>query len=127
MANTPSFVQHSLDLFAPLGEVTARRLFGGHGLYQGGIIFGLLDDGELFLKTDDLCRPAFKAAGGTCWTYPSPEGPMETSYFRPPAEALEDADSMRKWFDLAVAASRRAVAKKKKPARKQKPAKKKKR
>jgi DNA transformation protein len=119
VANTRSFVEHSLDLFAPLGDVTARSMFGGHGLYQDGIMFGLLDDGELFLKTDELCQPAFEAAGGKCWTYPSPKGPMQTRYFQPPAEAMDDPESMREWFDLSLAAARRAAAKKK-PVRKAK-------
>ena len=30
MANSPSFVQHVLDLIAPLAPVTARAMFGGH-------------------------------------------------------------------------------------------------
>jgi DNA transformation protein and related proteins len=117
VANTPSFVQHSLDLFATLGDVTARRLFGGHGLYLDGVMFCLLDDGELFLKTDEACQAAFEGAGGKRWVYQSPKGPMETRYFQPPADAMEDADGMRKWFELAVAASLRAASAKKKKKR----------
>ncbi len=112
MANQPSFVQHSVDLFSPLAAVTARSMFGGHGLYADGLMFGLLDDGELFLKTDEECQQAFVAAGGKRWTYPSPKGPMETRYFQPPSQAMDDAELMKPWFELALAAARRSAEKK---------------
>lgn len=115
MANSPSFVEHVQDLFAPLAEVTARSMFGGHGLYFDGLMFGLLDDGELFLKTDDVCEAAFVKAGGKRWVYPSPKGPMETRYLQPPAVAMEDSEAMRGWFELALAAARRKQ--KSKPAK----------
>jgi DNA transformation protein len=110
MANSPSFVQHVKDLFAALGEVTARSMFGGHGLYCDGLMFGLLDDGELFLKTDEVCEQAFLKGGGKRWVYPSPKGPMETRYLQPPTVAMEDPEAMREWFVLALGAARRKQA-----------------
>ena len=112
MGNTPSFVQHALDLLGPLAPVTARSMFGGHGLYADGMMFGLLDDGELFLKTDSECEGVFVAAGCKAWVYPSPNGLMVTSYFQPPAAAMEEPEAMRPWLELALAVARRkAVAK----------------
>ena len=52
MASDASFVAHAVDLVSLLGPVEARRMFGGHGLYAEGVMFALLDDGELFVKTD---------------------------------------------------------------------------
>jgi DNA transformation protein len=89
--------------------VQARRLFGGHGLYLGGLMFGLLDDDELFLKTDAETRPRFVAAGGRMWLYPGAE---ETDYLRPPDEAHEDAEAMLAWAELGLAAARRKQAEK---------------
>ncbi len=69
MASDPGFVAHALDLVELLGAVEARSMFGGHGLYADGVMFGLLDDGELFLKTDEETRATFAgraaASGGT--------------------------------------------------------------
>ena len=110
MGNSPSFVQHCLDLLVPLGPVTARSMFGGHGLYADGLMFGLLDDGDLFLKTDAECEARFVAGGGKAWVYPSRNGPMVTSYFQPPAAAMEEAEAMRPWFELALAVARRKAA-----------------
>jgi DNA transformation protein len=112
MANSPEFVAHAVDLLSGVGPVQARSMFGGHGVYAQGVMFALLDDDELFLKTDDLSRPRFEAAGCRCWVYPSRNGPMETGYFRPPDEAHEDPEAMLPWARLGLdCALRKAAAK----------------
>lgn len=104
MPSSPDFVTFVLDLLAPLGPVEARAMFGGHGLYAQGVMFGLLDDDELFLKTDEASRGAFVDAGCRRWVY----GRMEsTSYFRPPDPAHEDPEAMLPWARLALAAALR--------------------
>jgi DNA transformation protein len=114
MANSPTFVEHALDLLAPLGPVQARRMFGGHGVYLRGVMFGLLDDDELFLKTDEETRPRFVAAGCRMWVYP---GEAETSYWRPPDEAHEDPEAMLPWAQLGLEAALRKQAAKEAKAR----------
>ena len=110
MSSTPEFVAHALDLLAPLGLVEARRMFGGHGLYSRGVMFGLLDDEELFLRADDEARPTFTAAGCRQWSYPTKKGPQPGDYWRPPDEAHEDAEAMRPWAELGLAAALRRAA-----------------
>jgi DNA transformation protein len=107
MANSPSFVQHALDLLSLLGPVQARSMFGGHGLYARGVMFGLVDDDELFFKTDATTRPRFLAASCRMWVYPGME---ETSWFRPPDEAHEDAEAMLPWASLGLEAALRVKA-----------------
>jgi DNA transformation protein and related proteins len=107
MANSRTFVDHALDLLALLGPVQARPMFGGHGLYARGVMFGLLDDDELFLKTDAETRARFVEAGCRMWVYPRLP---ETRYFRPPDDAHEDAEAMLPWARLALDAALRAQA-----------------
>jgi len=115
MANSPSFVEHALDLLSLVdAPITARRMFGGHGVYAHGVMFALLDDDELFVKTDPESRPRFVAAGCRNWTYP---GMDETSYYRPPDEAHEDAEAMRPWAVLGLEAALRLRAAKDAKAR----------
>jgi DNA transformation protein len=114
MPNSPSFVEHALDLLAQAGPVQARRMFGGHGLYLRGVMFGLLDDDELFLKTDGETRGRFLEAGCRTWVYP---GADQTSYYRPPDEAHEDAESMRPWASLGIEAALRIRSRKDAAAR----------
>jgi len=108
MSNSPSSVEHALDLLSLLGvPVQARSMFGGHGLYARGVMFGLLDDDELYFKTDGETRPRFLAADCRMWLYP---GSDETSYYRPPDEAHEDAEAMRPWALLGLEAATRLKA-----------------
>jgi DNA transformation protein len=110
MSVSAGFREHALDLLSLAGHVTARAMFGGVGLYAGGTMFALLDDDDLFLKTDEECRPAFVAAGCRAWVYPSRNGPMVTSYYRPPDDAHDNAETMLPWAKLAIAAARRIQA-----------------
>jgi len=109
MPVSKEFVAYSLDLLSLAGPVQVRAMFGGYGLYLRGAMFGLLDDDEIFLKTDDACRQEFADAGCQQWVYPSPKGPMPTQYFRPPDDAHEDAEAMLPWAGLAIAAAQRAA------------------
>lgn len=127
------FAAHALDLFALLGPgVAARRMFGGLGFYARGLFFavGDQDEGRLFLKVDDLTRPAFEAAGGQPFTYTVPgQATMTMAYLTPPDAALEDPEEMLPWARLALEAAGRAAAAKaararasSRPAPKPKPA-----
>jgi DNA transformation protein len=108
MASDPGFVEHALELVGLVARVDARRMFGGHGLFAEGVMFGLLDDGELFLKTDDETRARFVDAGCRRWTFVTKKVRMEeTSYYRPPDEAHEDPEAMLPWARLALDAALR--------------------
>jgi DNA transformation protein len=118
MANTRAFVDHVLDLVSLAGPVQARSMFGGHGLYVGTAMFGLLDEDELFLKTDALTRARFVDAGCKPWVYTVRDGTSkQTSYFQPPDGAHEDPEAMLPWARLGIDAALRAKAEKDEKAR----------
>ena len=48
------------DLFAPVGGVRFRRMFGGLGIYRDGVMFALVADDVLHFKVDDSTRRAFE-------------------------------------------------------------------
>lgn len=110
MANSPTFVEHALDLLSLAGPVQARAMFGGHGVYHRGAMFGLIDDDDLFLKTDAETVRRFLDAGCEPWIYVGPRGPERSSYYRPPDDAHEDAEAMAPWAKLAIDAALRAQA-----------------
>lgn len=113
MPNSRDFIDHVLEL-ARDAQPSARAMFGGHGLYAGGVIVGLVVDDVLYLKTDAATRGRFMAEGLEPFTYAKKTGVVEvTSYYRPPEEALESADAMREWLRLALGAALRAAAKRK--------------
>ena len=111
------FVSHLLDLLQPIGGITARRMFGGCGLFRSGIMFGLLADGVFFLKTDEINRPEFSALGMPPFRYEGKAGRVSVmSYNQCPEEALDHPAAMRPWAESAIAAAARANEGKRKAA-----------
>src|SRR5688500_1355216 len=108
---TGAFLAHLHDLFGDAGAVTTRAMFGGHGVYLDGLIVGIVIDEALYLKTDALTRARFEAAGSTPFVYTGQAKPIETSYWSAPEDALESAQAMRPWVELARAAALRKPAK----------------
>ena len=115
MPESPGFVAFAVELLDPVGPVRARAMFGGHGIYCGDLMIGLVDDDELFLKTDAQTRPRFEEAGCRRWVFTGGGRTMESSYFRPPDDAHESPEEMAPWGRLALEAARRSKASKKKP------------
>src|SRR5512137_575059 len=110
MPESPGFVASAVELLSLVGPVRARSMFGGHGIYSGEVMTGLVDDDEIFLKTDDETRGRFEAAGWRRWVFSGGGRTMETSYFRPPDEAHESPEEMEPWGRLALQVARRAAA-----------------
>ena len=69
MRLTDPFVVWMLDSLAPLGAVSARRMFGGLGLFRDGRMFGLVADGVLHFKADALTRADYEAVGSAPFSY----------------------------------------------------------
>ena len=112
MKTDHAFAAHCLDLFAGLGPVTARAMFGGYGFYLGRAMFAIGDAEEwmVWLKVDEESRARFEAAGGAPFTYTKSGRTTVMSFVTPPDGALEAADDMLPWARLALAAAERALA-----------------
>ncbi len=105
MAEASEFVANVLRVLTPLGEITAKRMFGGYGLFLEGTMFALISrNDELFLKADDVNRAAFEGRGSKT------HGKMP--YYSAPPEALESWQQMQPWATGAVEASRRSKRRK---------------
>jgi TfoX/Sxy family transcriptional regulator of competence genes len=63
MSGDDAFVEYLCDLLEPLGECSARKMFGAYGLHCDDLMIGLVDDGQLFLKVDEQTKSKFAAAG----------------------------------------------------------------
>ncbi|HSM23090.1 MAG TPA: TfoX/Sxy family protein, partial [Rubrivivax sp.] len=84
MAGSKEFVVHILDRLQPLGAVTARAMFGGHGIYCDGVMFALIAEDVLYFKVDDQNRPRFEALGAGPFR-PYADRPVTMSYYEVPA------------------------------------------
>jgi DNA transformation protein len=117
MSGFHAFVE---ELFAGLGPVRIRRMFGGAGVYAGEVMFGLIDDETLYLKTDEPLRAELQAEGSTPWVYSRAPGKWEeTSYWRLPESALDDPDEACAWARKALAVAQAKASAK--PPRKRRP------
>lgn len=100
-------VAHLQDLCAPLGALSARRMFGGLGLYLDGLMIGVVMDGGVHFKVDAATQAQFAAAGSAPFVYESGGKHVTMSYWSVPESAMESAQAMQPWARLALEAARR--------------------
>jgi DNA transformation protein len=63
MPVSKNFIAYVLEQLTRIGGMESRRMFGGVGLYAGGLFFGLLDDDTLYLRwTTAIARITRRAA-----------------------------------------------------------------
>ena len=102
MPISDEFLEYVLDLLSSWGGVTARKMFGGAGLYRDGKMFGLIADDVVYLKVDDTNRAEFEAAG--CGPFkPYPDQATTMSYYEAPPDVLEMPDLLIEWSERSLA------------------------
>lgn len=80
----------------PAGDITARPMFGEYGLYLDGVFFGLICDGQLFIKPTDAARNALrKPTEGIPYRNARP-------HLRIEPEDLDDPGQMSRILSLTV-------------------------
>ena len=90
------------DRPSPLGEVTSRPMFGGHGLYLGETIFGILFEGKLYLKVDQRSKSAYESRG--MQPFRPNERQTLKSYYEVPPDVLADPEVLLSWAGQAIVA-----------------------
>jgi DNA transformation protein and related proteins len=111
MAVIGEFHAWVLEQLGRVVPVTARRMFGGVGIYHEGVFFALMDADTLYLKVDDTTRRDYEAIGAGPFR-PSADRPEVMQYYPPPAELLDDPEQLRPWVEKAMEVARRARRKK---------------
>jgi DNA transformation protein len=106
------FVSYVVDLMQSVGPVHAKGMFGGHGIYLEGLMFGLIADSVLYLKADKETENEFKDRGLEAFTYSKKGKEFKMSYYQAPEEALEDGEEMNSWANRAYGVALKAASKK---------------
>ena len=102
----PELVEHACELFAPLGAIRVKAMFGGWGFYCDELFFAIVAFETLYLKADGESADVFRQAGGEPFQVTSKSGRTETmNYWTVPGEALESPAEMLPWGRLALAAA----------------------
>jgi DNA transformation protein len=94
MSDFIPFVQELLEGWAP---VSARRMFGGHGLYHEGLMFAIVMDQRLYLKADEANRPEFEALGLAPFTYAMKGKEVALSYWAAPDAIFDEPSEAVLW------------------------------
>ena len=106
MAVSKEFLEYVLDQFAMWGGVSARRMFGGAGLYRDGKMFGLIADNVVYLKVDATNKDKFVEAGSAPFK-PYPDKTTVMSYFEVPPDVFEDPEELIKWAKESLAVQKK--------------------
>lgn len=93
------------DVMRDIPGITSRAMFGGWGIYQNGVFFALISDGELYFKVDESNIGDYKKRGSRPFVYESKGKKMEMSYWLIPEEILEDRAELPFWIEKSVKAN----------------------
>jgi uncharacterized protein (TIGR02453 family) len=109
MSVSESYRDYVLEQLGCMGQVTAKNMFGGVGLYLDGLFFALIANDTLYFKVDGTNRPDYEAAGmGPFRPYGDKSYAMK--YYEVPVEVLEDRETLRLWANKALAVARRKLS-----------------
>ena len=112
--------EHIRELFGEFGDVQIKRLFGGAGLYAGGVMFGLVADGVIYLKADADTSSAFVREHCAPFQYQTRTGKRTlTSYWRLPDRLYDEPSELAQWAQSALSVAQAGKSKKrnKRPAK----------
>jgi DNA transformation protein and related proteins len=102
----PDIEDRLLARLSGLGEVSCRPLFGGHGIYWRGVIFGILCGDRLFLKVDERSRCDYLARG--MGPFRPNERQTLKSYYEVPPDVLAEPEALLSWAKEAIRAGQDA-------------------
>jgi DNA transformation protein len=112
MPVSPAYKAFVQDVLSEFGPVSIRNMFGGAGIYADGVMFAILIDDTLYLKTDALSARDFAAEGKGPFTYRAKgRAPVAMSYWEVPERLLDDPEELVAWAKRAHAVAIAAKSK----------------
>ncbi|MDB5848529.1 MAG: transcriptional regulator [Rhodoferax sp.] len=103
-----AFVDSLHEVFAGLGRIQAKRMFGGHGIYHEGRMIALIAQDTLYLKADAESAGFFDALGLPAFTYQRAGKTASLSYRQAPVDVFEDRATATLWGRRAFEAALRS-------------------
>jgi DNA transformation protein len=108
---------HIQELFAAFGPVSVRRMFSGAGVYAGGVMFAIVVDGVIHLKSAPEGAAAFEREGCEPFAYTAKGGRrVLMSYWQMPDRLYDDPDALAIWARRALAVAQAKQADRRRPA-----------
>jgi DNA transformation protein len=78
-----------------LGDIHIKKMFGGHGIFESGKMFALVDsEGSVFLKVDDSNRSRFEKARS--------KKHARMPYYQIPSIILDSDRDLKEWAQVSI-------------------------
>jgi DNA transformation protein len=108
------------ELFAGVGAISIKRMFGGVGVYAEGLMFGLLADETIYIKVDTALKADLMRENSGPFVWMPDNGPragekVEMGYWRLPEAALDDPELAAQWGRKALNVARAKATATKRP------------
>ena len=86
------------------GLTRTKGMFGGLALYHDAQLFGIVFEGALYLRVNEVTRKAYERAGMPPLQIPGVQKPS-SRYMQVPAKVLGNAATLQAWARQAIATS----------------------
>lgn len=91
MPQRDGYIEYIKDCLRGVSGLTLRKMFGGWGIYQDGLIFAIVADDQLYFKRGDANAADFDEYKSRPFTYTGHNGkPYQMSYWEVPEEVMEN-------------------------------------
>jgi len=108
------FVEYLHEVFERFGPIRIRKMFGGYGVYHGGLMFGLVADDTLYLKADARNAGTFEQERLEQFEYDKDGRTIRMSYYQAPDGIMDDREQAAIWARRSLDAALRSRAPKRK-------------
>jgi DNA transformation protein len=110
MASSKEFIAFLHEVFESFGPIQAKRMFGGYGIYHDGLMFGLVINNQLYLKSDAENLGYFQEEGLGPFIYDMKGKAVQLSYHQAPEAMFDERDVAAQWARRSWHAALRAQA-----------------
>ena len=103
-------IDQAKDLFAEIGAISHRKMFGGAGIYAEGVMFALVLADEIMIKATGSFAEDLEAQGSTPFVYEAKGKSSKMSYWRLPEMAFDGPDEALALAQRALTCAHEAKA-----------------
>ncbi len=101
------------EMYAPMGGVSVRRMFGGLGIFKDGVMFGLGSHEDIYyLRADEQTAERFAAEQSTPFEYEMRGRLASMPFYRIPDRLWDDGEEFLAWSQVALDVALRLAAEK---------------
>jgi DNA transformation protein and related proteins len=107
-AISPEYKAYLIDLFSPFGPIAVRPMFSVQGLYANDVMFGLVADEVIYMKTNDRSRKSYEDKGSKPFSFRMKSRGSElivSSYFSLPERLYDEPEELAQWARRAYEAA----------------------